>query len=98
MVKLFIYGASEIDKKSPNYYIDKYDEVLDGFREALKELNPPSPFLIRGLFGDYEYKENPHRIIALNTFDKKNLSQLILDILQHGHDRIDNRKGLDYYN
>lgn len=90
MVELFIYDGSDINRRDYSYDTSKESPVLTGFKQALISLNPPIPFLVRGLFGDYEdgtIKTEGRKIIK-NTFGGEILISLLSTILENGHDKV----------
>ena len=54
MVELFVYDASGVNRRGYSNANYKNHPSILGFQEALKQLDPPIPFLVRGLFGDGE--------------------------------------------
>jgi len=85
MPELFLYDASEVNREPAKYFKYDNDPAVIGFREALKELNPPVPFLVRGLFGDYEgyrYKGNHGIPNIKNTFHNNGILSLLKRILK----------------
>ena len=97
MPELFVYDASEVNRKKRTYHRYDDDPTVVGFRQALRELNPPTPFLVRGLWGDYEYGRDEFnhpngKMVIKNTFQGKTLISYLERVLKNGHNK-DNPRG-----
>jgi hypothetical protein len=97
MVRLFIYDGSILNRRdysmieSMHYFslvsFEK-DNLLE-FKRLLTRLNPPIPFLVRGLHGDW-HRNKDDTLMIKNTFHHTSLDILLFRILNNGHDRTKN--------
>jgi len=88
MTELFVYDVSEVNRGS--YIPFEKDPVILGFRESLRQLNPPTPFLVRGILEDFEENSSNNRQ-GKNTFRGKSVGVLLKKVLRNGSDNDDDK-------
>ena len=88
-MKLYVYDGSEINRGREYVRSLSKNPVDFGFERGLKLIDPPLPFLVRTIFGDYEVNwdgSEPEAIIK-PTFGGRKLEDLLLNVLENGSDR-----------
>ncbi len=99
MVLLYVYDTSIVNTpQCPHYFSFDDDPVTQGLRKGIKVIQPPCPFLLRGIFGDYtrDYTEDYIRNkyvgwVIQPTFKGRDVGTLLSQVLEHGHDRIEKK-------
>jgi hypothetical protein len=85
MPKLFVFDGSEVNRDKDKCFNYQNHPTISGFKNSLRNMDLPIPFLVRGLFGDWEYKDGERFVKP--TFGKLLLDKLLSVVLKNGNDK-----------